>query len=199
MGDNHRARDMVKANVAAWSTLGHLDAVVVNASGCGTMVKDYGFLLRNDPEWAERAAHVSALAKDITEFLAGLGFAVPSPLAEVGQTVVAYHSACSLQHGQRVRDEPKALLRTAGFTVKEPAEGHLCCGSAGTYSITQPDLSRQLRDRKAVNLRATGANVVAAGNIGCIEHIRGGSDLPILHTVQLLDWASGGPRPPVLG
>ncbi|MEW5726576.1 MAG: glycolate oxidase subunit GlcF [Pseudomonadota bacterium] len=198
MGDRARAEAMVKANVAAWDKLGDLDAVVINASGCGTMVKDYGFLLRGDPEWAERAARIAALTKDVTEFLASLAFRVDSPPAEVSGTVVAYHSACSLQHGQRVREEPKALLRAAGFTVKEPAEGHLCCGSAGTYSITQPEISRQLRDRKAANLEATRATVVAAGNIGCIEHIRGGTALPIVHTVQLLDWASGGPRPAAL-
>ncbi len=195
MGDRAAAEAMVKANLAAWGKLGDLDAVVINASGCGTMVKDYGFLLRDDPDWGARAARLSAITKDVTEFLSGLDVRVQSPAAEITATVVAYHSACSLQHGQRVRDEPKALLLAAGFTVKEPAESHLCCGSAGTYSITQPELSRQLRDRKAANLEVTGAAVVAAGNIGCIEHIRGGTALPVVHTVQLLDWATGGPRP----
>ncbi|MGN6582493.1 MAG: heterodisulfide reductase-related iron-sulfur binding cluster, partial [Rhizobiaceae bacterium] len=156
---------------------------------------DYGFMLRNDPAYAEKAAHVSALAKDVTEFLAALD--LPEPAIEPGLTI-AYHSACSMQHGQKITRQPKELLKKAGFAVKEPREGHLCCGSAGTYNILQSDISRRLRDRKVKNIEQTEADLIATGNIGCITQIAGGTSLPILHTVELLDWAYGGPRPATL-
>ncbi|MGE5548614.1 MAG: glycolate oxidase subunit GlcF [Solirubrobacterales bacterium] len=191
LGDRAAAEQAARRNVAAWSALGELDAVVVNASGCGTVVKDYGHLLGGDRD----AARIAALTKDVSEVLADLKFAAPAPPEEARATVVVYHAACSLQHGQRVRLQPKALLGAAGFRVEEPADSHLCCGSAGSYSITQPDLSRQLRDRKVATLEATGGRVIASGNVGCIEHLRAGTRLPVVHTVQLLDWASGGPRP----
>ncbi len=195
LGLEDEALEYVRANVAAWTREdedGGLDAVVINASGCGTVVKDYGFLLRDDAEWSQRGERVAGLATDVTELMARLGLRdakAPEPLS------VAYHSACSLQHGQRVRDEPKRLLRDAGFTVYDVPEGHICCGSAGTYSLLQPELSRRLRDRKTANIESTGAEAVAAGNIGCMEHIAQGTRIPVLHTVQLLDWATGGPRP----
>lgn len=189
------ADEAVKANVAAWMAekeRGGLDAIVVNASGCGTMVKDYGYLLRADPAWAGKAGAVSSLAKDVTELMAALGLAhAKAPEA----LTVAYHSACSLQHGQRIKDEPKRLLKDAGFEVREPAEAHLCCGSAGTYNLLQPEIAARLRARKAANLAQTGAGVVAAGNIGCMVQIADGLDLPVVHTVELLDWATGGPKP----
>ncbi|MHB1220167.1 MAG: glycolate oxidase subunit GlcF [Alphaproteobacteria bacterium] len=193
------ADDAVKANVTAWlaeKERDGLDAIVVNASGCGTMVKDYGYLLRADPAWAGKAGAVSSLAKDVTEVMTVLGLAgakAPEALK------VAYHSACSLQHGQGITDEPKRLLRGAGFDVREPAEAHLCCGSAGTYNLLQPEIAERLRMRKAANLERTGASVVAAGNIGCMVQIAGGSAMPVVHTVELLDWATGGPKPVKLG
>jgi glycolate dehydrogenase iron-sulfur subunit len=169
-----------------------LDAILVTASGCGTTIKDYGFMLRLDPTYAEKAALVSRLAKDISEYLDELGLV--TPLDPPGLTV-AYHSACSLQHGQQITVAPKALLTKAGFKVREPAEGHLCCGSAGTYNMLQPAIARRLRDRKVTNIEATGPDIVAAGNLGCITQIATGTDLPVVHTVELLDWAYGGPKP----
>jgi glycolate oxidase iron-sulfur subunit len=191
MGEEAPALMQAKANIDAWLAAGDLDAIVVNASGCGTMLKDYGHLLRTEPAWAEKAAKVSALAKDVSEVVTTLGF----PAGELKGLRVVYHSACSLQHGQKIRTEPKALLTQAGFTVVEPAEGHLCCGSAGTYNILQPDLADALGKRKAGNLEATKAEVIAAGNIGCLTQIQQHSQMPAVHTVELLDWATGGPKP----
>jgi glycolate oxidase iron-sulfur subunit len=149
-------------------------------------------MLRKDPDWAARAARMAALAKDISEVMAGLGLQA-SVLGE--RRRVAYHSACSLQHGQQIRDEPKNLLHDAGFEVAEPAEGHLCCGSAGTYNLMQPELADRLQLRKAAHLEKTGATVIATGNIGCLVQIGGATHIPVVHTVELLDWATGGPRP----
>ena len=171
---------------------GGLDAIVITASGCGTTIKDYGFMLRLDPAYADKAARVSALAKDITEYLASLD--LPEPVRKPG-TIVAYHSACSMQHGQKITRQPKELLAKAGFVVREPREGHLCCGSAGTYNILQPEISAKLRDRKVKNIEATGAQIVATGNIGCITQIASAAKLPVVHTIELLDWAYGGPKP----
>ncbi len=195
MGREEEALAFARRNVDAWTReleAGGLDAILITASGCGTTIKDYGFMLRLDPAYAAKAARVSALARDVTEYLDTLD--LPEPALEPGMTV-AYHSACSLQHGQKVTRQPKGLLAKAGFVVKEPREGHLCCGSAGTYNIMQPDIATRLRDRKAGNLAATGAAVVAAGNIGCITQIAAAVELPVVHTVKLLDWAYGGPKP----
>ena len=195
MGREEQALASARQNVDAWMREvenGGLDAIIITASGCGTTIKDYGFMLRLDPAYAEKAAKVSALARDITEYLTTLD--LPEPVRKPG-TVVAYHSACSMQHGQRIVRQPKELLARAGFVVKEPREGHLCCGSAGTYNIMQPEISARLRDRKVKNIAATGAAVVATGNIGCITQIASGADLPVVHTIKLLDWAYGGPKP----
>ncbi|WP_142847200.1 glycolate oxidase subunit GlcF [Telmatospirillum sp. J64-1] len=195
MGEEDRAKQMAKANITAWmrEIEGEgLDAIVINASGCGTTVKDYGFLFKDDPEWAEPARRVAALARDITEVMTEIGL---KPAVAGQGMAVAYHSACSLQHGQRVRNEPKALLAKAGFEVREIGESHLCCGSAGTYNLLQPELATQLRDRKVANIEATKPEAVAAGNIGCMVQIAGGTDIPVLHTAELLDWATGGPKP----
>jgi glycolate oxidase iron-sulfur subunit len=173
-----------------------LDAIVANASGCGTQLKDYGYMLRDDTALAAKAAAVSAKARDVTETLEELG--LPPRAAEVPPLVVAYHSACSMQHGQKLDTLPRALLARAGFVVKEVAEGHLCCGSAGTYNVLQPELATRLRDRKLANVARTGAAVVAAGNIGCMSQLKAGTATPVVHTVELLDWATGGPRPPAL-
>ncbi len=198
MGREDDALAAARRNVEAWTReieAGGLDAIIITASGCGTTIKDYGFMLRLDSAYAEKAARVSALAKDITEYLATLD--LPEPDTRPGLTV-AYHSACSMQHGQKILRQPKDLLARAGFVVREPAEGHLCCGSAGTYNILQPEISRTLRDRKVRNIEATGAVAVATGNIGCMTQIASGSELPVIHTVQLLDWAWGGPKPAML-
>jgi glycolate oxidase iron-sulfur subunit len=193
MGRHDQAMASARANVAAWSreAAGEgLDGIVVNASGCGTMLKDYGFMLRGESQ-AEAAALVSSLAMDISEALVKFGYAPSRPAPGL---TVAYHAACSLQHGQQVTEAPRTLLRKAGFRVVEPAEGHLCCGSAGTYNLLQPDLAARLRDRKLENLRATGPDLVATGNIGCMTQLAG-HGLPVVHTVELLDWMAGGPRP----
>ncbi|WP_157016936.1 glycolate oxidase subunit GlcF [Mesorhizobium xinjiangense] len=195
MGKEEAALERARRNVDAWTAeieKGGLDAIIITASGCGTTIKDYGFMLRLDPDYAEKAARVSALAKDVTEYLAG--FNLPAPVVEPGLTL-AYHSACSMQHGQKITRQPKELLHKAGFVVREPREGHLCCGSAGTYNILQPQIARRLRNRKVKNIEATGAKLVATGNIGCMTQIASGSALPVVHTVELLDWAYGGPRP----
>ncbi|MCG5476608.1 MAG: glycolate oxidase iron-sulfur subunit, partial [Sinorhizobium fredii] len=194
MGREEQALNAARRNVDVWLKAAEedgLDAIVITASGCGTTIKDYGHMLRLDPAYAEKAAKVSALAKDITEYLAGLDLPEQGPR---GMTV-AYHSACSMQHGQKITLAPKQLLKRAGFAVREPAEGHLCCGSAGTYNILQPEISAKLKARKVRNIEATKPNVIATGNIGCITQIASGTNIPILHTVELLDWAYGGPKP----
>ncbi|HEY6457064.1 MAG TPA: glycolate oxidase subunit GlcF [Steroidobacteraceae bacterium] len=177
------------------SAAGEFAAIVVNASGCGTQLKDYGFMLRNHPRLAAAAARFSDLARDITEVLA----LSPLPVQPLSQRpVVAYHSACSMQHGQKLDALPRRLLREAGFELREIGEGHLCCGSAGSYNILQPQIASQLRDRKLANIERTGAGVVATGNVGCIMQLRSGSSMPVVHTVELLDWACGGPPPTLL-
>jgi glycolate oxidase iron-sulfur subunit len=182
-------------NVDAWTREnegGGLDAILITVSGCGSVIKDYGFMLRADSAYAEKAARVSALAKDITEYLSTLN--LPPAEAPTGLTV-AYHAACSLQHGQKVTRQPKELLCKFGFIVKDVAEGHLCCGSAGTYNILQPALADRLRERKVTNIERLEPDVIAAGNIGCITQIAAGTAIPVVHTVELIDWATGGPVP----
>ncbi|MCJ2007910.1 glycolate oxidase subunit GlcF [Methylobacterium sp. J-092] len=194
-GDSHaQAKRTIDAWIAEADGAG-LDAILVTASGCGTTIKDYGFMFRDDPAYADKAARVSALAKDVTEFVATLGIA---PVIE-SDLVVAYHSACSMQHGQGIPTEPKALLKRAGFTVKDVPEGHICCGSAGTYNILQPELAGKLRARKVANIERMRPDVIATGNIGCATQIGKGTAIPIVHTVELLDWATGGPRPAAIG
>jgi glycolate oxidase iron-sulfur subunit len=198
MGMAGPAHATAKASIDAWCREidgGGLDAIVINTSGCGTTIKDYGFMFRTDPDYAEKAARVSALTKDVSEFLTELGLAAPRRASALA---VAYHSACSMQHGQGITEAPKALLRAAGFTVRDVPEGHLCCGSAGTYNMLQPELSARLRDRKLANLARVGADVIATGNIGCMAQLAPGAEAPVVHTVELLDWATGGPEPPAL-
>lgn len=195
MGREEEALSQARHNVDVWMReveAGGLDAIIVTASGCGTTIKDYGYMLRLDPAYADKAAIISALAKDVTEYLAMIE--LPEPIEPKALTV-AYHSACSMQHGQKIVRPPKDLLAKAGFTVREPLEGHLCCGSAGTYNIMQPEIATRLRDRKVKNIEATGAQLIATGNIGCMTQIGSGSKLPIVHTVELIDWAYGGPKP----
>ena len=194
MGREDEALAAARRNVDVWleeAETNGLDAIVVTASGCGTTIKDYGFMLRLDPAYADKAARVSALAVDVTEYLATLDV----PQQEGRGLTVAYHSACSMQHGQKITALPKTLLKKAGFTVRDPAEGHLCCGSAGTYNILQPEISGRLKARKVKNIEATKPDIIATGNIGCITQIATGTQIPILHTVELLDWAYGGEKP----
>ena len=198
MGKEDASLENARRNVDVWTremeTKG-LDAVLITASGCGTTIKDYGYMLREDPAYAEKAAKVSALAKDITEFLAEADLGAPD--IQPGLTV-AYHSACSMQHGQKITQQPKQLLKAAGFTVKDVPEGHLCCGSAGTYNILQPEIAGKLRERKVANIIKTKPDLIATGNIGCMTQIGLGTDIPIVHTAELLDWAYGGPEPEAL-
>jgi glycolate oxidase iron-sulfur subunit len=198
LGREGESLDLVRRNIDAWTTEIEgegLDAIVVTASGCGTMMKDYGFLLRNDRHYATKAARVSELTKDVSEYLATLDL-VPS--VRDSRLVVAYHSACSLQHGQRVLHEPKALLAKAGFEVRDVPEGHLCCGSAGTYNMLQPMIARRLAERKAANIAKIAPDVIAAGNLGCMTQLELVTEIPIVHTVELVDWATGGPQPQAL-
>jgi glycolate oxidase iron-sulfur subunit len=195
LGKEAGALAQARANIDVWTAeieRHGLDAVLITASGCGTMIKDYGFLLRTDPAYAAKAARVSVLAKDVTEFLDTLDF--PAPAKPSGLTV-AYHSACSMQHGQKIDALPRRLLTQAGFKVRDIPEGYLCCGSAGTYNILEPEIALRLRDRKIANIVQASPDLVATGNIGCIAQIASGTSIPVLHTIELLDFAHGGPRP----
>jgi glycolate oxidase iron-sulfur subunit len=194
MGRQDESLAAARRNVDAWTRVidaGPLEAILITASGCGTTIKDYGFMLRNEPAYAAKAARVSALAKDISEFLADCDL----PEGNGRRLTVAYHAACSLQHGQKVTEAPKRLLTQAGFVVRTPAEAHLCCGSAGVYNILQPEIAGQLAARKIANIERLNADVIATGNIGCATQIGRGTRTPVVHTVELLDWATGGPMP----
>jgi glycolate oxidase iron-sulfur subunit len=195
LGRDGDALGRARANITAWlaeAERGGLDAIVVTTSGCGTVIKDYGFMLREDRDFAGPAAKVSALAKDVSEYVDSLELAVPQRRSDL---VIAYHSACSLQHGQKIVQAPKELLSKNGFVVKDVPESHLCCGSAGTYNILQPELAGRLRDRKIANIASVKPDMIAAGNIGCMVQIASGTSVPVVHTIELLDWATGGPRP----
>jgi len=195
LGCEEEALSQARNNIDAWLRElegAGLDAILVTVSGCGTTIKDYGFMFRNESAYATKAARVSARARDITEFLATLDLPeMPPPVP----LTIAYHAACSLQHGQKVLREPKDLLGRVGFVVKEVPEGHLCCGSAGTYNIFQPALAERLRERKVANIEDLKPDAIAAGNIGCITQLSTGTTIPVVHTVELLDWATGGPVP----
>jgi glycolate oxidase iron-sulfur subunit len=195
LGRDNDALARARANIGVWlkeAEQNGLDAILVTASGCGTVIKDYGFMLRQDRDFAADAAKISAMAKDITEYVGGLSLREAKPH---GDLVIAYHSACSLQHGQKITGLPKELLSKNGFVVKDVPESHLCCGSAGTYNILQPDIANRLRDRKLANIATVKPDMIAAGNIGCMVQIAGGTSVPVVHTIELLDWATGGPRP----
>ena len=189
MGKEHDALARARRTIDQW-TDENVDDVIITASGCGTTIKDYGFIFRDDPAYAAKAKAISAKAKDITEFLATLNL----PTGH-GSGRIAYHSACSLQHGQQIKLEPQALLRRAGFEVVEPQDSHLCCGSAGIYNIMQPEISMELKRRKMLTLSVLNAQAIASGNIGCITQLGHGAGIPVIHTVQLLNWAYGGDKP----
>ena len=199
IGEQKAAHHTVRDTLLTWQQeldRGDVDAIIANASGCGTMIKDYAHMMGDDPELGDIAKRVSGLARDITEILAELPLASIIDPAPEGRGRITYHSACSLQHGQKIHDLPMQLLREAGFDVRQPLEPHLCCGSAGVYNILQPEMADGLRKRKLENIEKAGAPMVAAGNIGCIQQLDG--DIPVRHTIQYIDWASGGP-PPVQG
>ena len=209
MGKSEAGRASAAANIRAWTQEidgAGLDAIVINTSGCGTTVKEYGHMFQGDGTLAKDAARISALTKDICELMGELTGDLTGELrlgavwgaAPAKNLRVAYHAACSLQHGQKVTTQPQALLRAAGFRVVEPAEGHLCCGSAGTYNLLEPEIATELGARKAANIARTHPDVIAAGNIGCMMQIGAAMDVPVVHTVELLDWATGGPKPPGL-
>ena len=194
LGQEKAAHGRARRLIDVWSRQigrGEIDAIIINTSGCGTVIKDYDHMFAEDTLYREKAARIVALTKDISEFLLEreVSFRAPKALK------VAYHSACSLQHGQKITEQPKSLLRRAGYEVIDIPEGHLCCGSAGTYNLLQPELAKALKQRKIVNIEALRPDVIAAGNIGCISQIRSGTTIPIVHTVELLDWAAGGPQP----
>ena len=197
MGKTSESHATAARNIRAWAAEMDgkgLDAIVINTSGCGTTVKDYGHMFRNEALAAD-AARVSEIAMDVSELLMQLDL----PEGDDKHTVVAYHAACSLQHGQQIKTFPKDLLKRAGFTIVEPADPHLCCGSAGTYNLMQPEISAKLKDRKVRTLEAKNPEIIAAGNIGCMMQIGSAASVPIVHTVELLDWATGGPEPRALG
>ena len=200
MGKTTASHASAAANIDAWMQReaegAGLDRIVINTSGCGTTVKDYGFMFRDDPQRADAAAKVSAMSRDVTELVAELGLDAAQSTAGSGRELrVAYHSACSMQHGQKITTLPFELLRKAGFQVSAIPESHICCGSAGTYNLLQPELATRLRDRKVENIRSVKPDVIAAGNLGCMIQIGSGIDTPVVHTVELLDWATGGPTP----
>jgi glycolate oxidase iron-sulfur subunit len=200
MGREAEALSMARANIDAWHReleAGPLAAIVVTASGCGPVIRDYGHLLRDDPEYSDKAAQISGLACDLSELLDRIG--LPPMISRVPPTIVGYHPACSLQHGQRVVAAPARLLTQAGFEVRVPQDAHLCCGSAGVYNILQPEIAAQLGARKAQALASLGADVIVTGNIGCMVQLGGMSSVPVVHLAQLLDWATGGPKPDRMG
>jgi glycolate oxidase iron-sulfur subunit len=192
MGREDEAKRLARKNVVSWSNEidAGLDAVVINASGCGTTVKDYGHLLGGD-----EAKRIGSLTRDVTELLTELGL---KPAQSMKRYRVCYHDACSLQHGQRVMEQPRGLLAEAGFDVVDVPERHFCCGSAGTYNLLQPDIATSLGQRKAAHVESVDPDIVAAGNLGCMVQIRRFTALPVVHTIELLDWATGGPMPPAL-
>jgi glycolate oxidase iron-sulfur subunit len=193
MGREHEAHGYARRVIDQW-TDANLDHVIITASGCGTTIKDYGFMLKHDVDYAAKAAAISAKTLDVTELLAQLDL----PQQAIKNLRVAYHSACSMQHGQKITQAPIALLQRAGFDVVTVPEGHLCCGSAGTYNMLQPDIASQLKQRKLANIKTTSSDIIAAGNLGCITQLQDGLGKPMLHTIELLDWAFGGPKPSAL-
>jgi len=202
LGQEEAALHFARANIDAWTAeieADGLDAIAINTSGCGTTLKNYGYMFRTEPAYAEKAARISALAKDITELMDEIGLEKAGEKTGTGTPLtIAYHAACSLQHGQQIRMLPKELLAEAGFAVRDVPEGHICCGSAGTYNLLQPEIAELLKDRKLANIAKLNADAVVMGNAGCMTQIGNGAGIPVLHTVELLDWASGGPKPAAL-
>ena len=196
LGRREEAKDFAKVNITSWTKEikgKGLDAIVINASGCGTEVKRYGHLFRNDDHWRDKAERISTLTKDISEFLNEQELR-SHQLVE--NCTVLYHDACSLIHGQKVRNEPRLLLNNVGFDVREIPGKHFCCGSAGVYNLIQEEIARQLKSRRLKAIDKIESAFIATGNIGCQVQLQTSLDRPVVHTVELLDWATGGPRPP---
>lgn len=189
------AQESARRNLSAWSSAckgGPIDAVVILASGCGLSLKDYGRLFPPEAPEFQAATEFSASVRDISETLAELDLV---PAGNGDRPVVAYQPPCSLEHGQRIRNQPRDLLRAAGFELREITDSHLCCGSAGSYSLLQPEMSGRLKDRKVAAIHAAEVDVVATANIGCQLHLSDAAGIPVVHLVELLDWATGGPMP----
>ena len=202
LGKNDSANQIFKKNISIWydEYLNNgLDAIISNTSGCGTTLKDYGFIFRSDDNFRKKAKKISELTKDITEYLHNkvkLNFTVKS--ANEKKYKIAYHSACSMQHGQKIHKEPINLIKKTGNEVFEIYDGHICCGSAGTYNLLQSDIANKLLKNKIANIEKIKPQLISTGNIGCIVQIAKGTKIPILHTVELIDWYTGGPKPEVL-
>ena len=195
LNDQDGGLDDMRRNIDAWWPYvegGRVEAIVMNASGCGVTVKEYGHLLMHDPVYAEKARRISALTQDISEILPSFDAQLQRQLAGKIKQRVAYHPPCTLQHGQKIRGKVEDLLRGAGVDVQLCADSHLCCGSAGTYSVLQPELSYQLRDQKLANLQATTPDMIISGNIGCLTHLQSGTATPVRHWIELVDQALAG-------
>jgi len=198
MGRKEEAHAAACRNIDAWSRAINgegIDAIVTTASGCGTTMKDYGFMLRHHPDYAAPANKIAAMCRDISEFISEINELKYTPRPSLK---VAYHPACSLTHGQRVTMAPREMLSKAGFMLIDIPESHLCCGSAGTYNMFQSELANRLRDRKIANIDAVMPELIAAGNIGCITQIAAGTPIPVVHPIELIDWATGGSAPRAL-
>ncbi len=194
------ALDQMRANIDAWLPLldsGEAEHIVMNASGCGAMVKEYAHHLRHDPDYVVKALRVADKTCDVAEILAPHAAQLKAMLADLPQRA-AFHPPCTLQHWQGLRGASERLLADLGFDLQPFSESHLCCGSAGTYNMLQPEIATRLRDRKLANIGKTQPDLIAAGNLGCMTQIGSGTDTPIVHTVELLDWATGGPKPKAL-
>ena len=202
LGKEDLAQETFKKNIDFWYEeyiKNGLDAIISNTSGCGTTVKDYGFVLRNDPQFKKKAKKISELTKDVTEFFdENLKLNFKKEERHTKKYNIAYHSACSMQHGQKIHNQPINLLRKTGNKILDIPDGHLCCGSAGTYNILQPKIAKQLLKRKVENINKIKPDLISTGNIGCIMQIANGTDIPIVHTVELIDWYTGGPKPQIL-
>ena len=189
LGYRDEALDDVKRNIDAWwpHVEAGVEAIVMNASGCGATVKEYGHLLRNDPDYAEKARRITELTRDIAEVLGGFETELTGLARRRGVHTVAFHPPCTLQHGQQIRGTVEHLLTALGVETRLPADSHLCCGSAGTYSVTQPSLSYTLRDRKVQSLTALEPQMIVSANVGCIAHLQSGTSMPVAHWVELVE------------
>jgi glycolate oxidase iron-sulfur subunit len=190
MNQQEAALDDMRRNIDAWwpyAQSGAVEAIVMTASGCGVTVKEYGHLLAHDPAYADKAQRISALTRDLSEIMPQFEPELARRTKAAGR--VAYHPPCTLQHGQQIRGKVESVLRAVGVDVMLCADSHLCCGSAGSYSLLQPELSLQLRDRKLANLHDTGADTIVSANVGCSAHLQSGTDKPVMHWIELLDRA----------
>ena len=199
LGKNEDANQDFVNNINTWHDeyiKGNLDAIISNTSGCGTTMKDYGFIFRNDNKLKKKAKKISELTKDVSEFLfQNLKLNIKKKSKKYR---IAYHSPCSMQHGQKIHNQPIELLLKTNNEIMEIPDGHLCCGSAGTYNILQTEIAKKLLQDKIKNIKSINPQIISTGNIGCITQISNGTNIPILHTVELLDWYTGGPKPKIL-